>query len=66
MTTISNPERARRAADSIARYGDDIDEANLIDFLADALHWCRQYGHDFERCLRLARDHFHAETNSNE
>lgn len=63
MTTMTNPERARRAARSISEYGDDIDESNLIDFLADAMHWCRQYGQDFERCLRLAREHFEAETN---
>lgn len=66
MTTMTNPKRAQRAATSISRYGDDVDEANLIDLLADAMHWCRQYGHDFERGLRLAREHFHSETNSNE
>lgn len=66
MTTLTNPKRAQRAARSISRYGDDIDEANLIDFLADAMHWCRQYGRDFDYCLRLAREHFDAESSGNE
>lgn len=29
MTILTNPERAKRAAKSISRYGDDIDEAIL-------------------------------------
>lgn len=66
MIILTNPERAKRAAKSISRYGDDIDEANLIDLLADAMHWCQQYGRDFEYCLRLARDHFDAESTGNE
>jgi hypothetical protein len=66
MTTLTNPKRAQRAARSISRYGDDIDESNLIDLLADAMHWCMQYGHDFEYCLRLAREHFDAESSGNE
>jgi hypothetical protein len=61
MTDLTNTERAQRAQHSIAAYGDDIDESNLIDFLADAIHWCHQNDEDFERCLRLARTHFEAE-----
>jgi hypothetical protein len=66
MTTLTNPELAQRAAQSINRYGDDMAEANLIDLLADAMHWCKQYGHDFEYCLRLAREHFDTESSGND
>lgn len=61
MNDLTNTERAQRAQHSISIYGDDIDESNLIDFLADAMHWCRQNDEDFEWCLRLARTHFEAE-----
>jgi hypothetical protein len=66
MTTMTNSQRAHRAAISIASYSDDIDESNLIDFLADAIHWCHRFDQDFERCLRLAREHFAAEVNGEE
>ncbi|MBX9787800.1 MAG: hypothetical protein K2Y37_02700 [Pirellulales bacterium] len=65
MTTMTNPKRAKRAAKSISRYVDDIDEANLIDLLADAMHWCNLNAEDFDRCLRMARDHFDAESTGN-
>lgn len=62
MKSSNNHHRARRAAIAIEAYGDDVPESNLIDFLTDAIHWCEWHEEDFERCLRLARQHHHAET----
>ena len=42
-----NAIRAKRCAEKIARYGDDMAESNLIDLLADAMHWCDHTGSDF-------------------
>ena len=33
-----NASRAKRCAEAVARYGDDMPESNLIDLLADAMH----------------------------
>jgi ParB family chromosome partitioning protein len=37
------------------------EEVCLIDFLADAMHWCRIKGHDFHDLLDRASQHFAAE-----
>ncbi|MEQ8694155.1 MAG: hypothetical protein RIC85_02365 [Gammaproteobacteria bacterium] len=63
MTKISNSKRANRVSRVIAEYGEDVQGANLIDLLSDSMHWCKLNAEDFERCLRLAREHFDAETN---
>ena len=34
---------------------------NLVDFLADAMHFCHIHGHSFEHTLDTARMHFDAE-----
>ena len=58
-----NQIRARRCARAIARYGDDLLESNLIDFLTDAMHCCDAKRLDFQRLLDQARRHYANELN---
>lgn len=55
----TNCDRAARFAALLPH--DDDEHTNLIDLLADALHWCRRHNEDFEKALWLARMHFEAE-----
>lgn len=57
-------ERLAKCARALAAYGDDLPEANLIDFLSDAMHWCDTNGHEFQRLVERARQHFAEETPS--
>ncbi len=59
--TLSNQERAARCQQAIAAYSDDDTYTNLVDFLADSMHWSRLNGHDFHNALDTARMHFDAE-----
>jgi hypothetical protein len=59
--TLSNPERAFRCQQAIAAYSDDDTFTNLVDFLADAMHWCHEHEHDFRDALDTALMHFEAE-----
>lgn len=52
--------RIDRCERALAAY----DEPELSDLLADALHWCHANGTSFDDALRLARQHFDAETDS--
>lgn len=52
--------RVDRCERALAAY----DEPELSDMLADALHWCQANGTSFDDALRLARQHFDAETDS--
>jgi tyrosine-protein phosphatase YwqE len=61
-----NAIRARRCARAIARYGDDLLESNLIDFMADAMHCCDAKGMDFHRLLAQACRHYVNELNHNQ
>ena len=57
-----NRSRAARCLKAMRRYGsDDSPYTGLIDLLADAMHWCRQQGHDFPGLLDRASEHFSAE-----
>lgn len=49
--------RAQRCANALVPY-----DGELVDLLADALHWSRANGYDFEATLAMAREHFDAET----
>jgi hypothetical protein len=60
--TLSNQERAVRCQQAIAAYSDDDTYTNLVDFLADAMHWCCLNGHAVDDALDTARMHFDAET----
>jgi len=59
--TLSNQERAVRCQQAITSYSDDEIYANLVDFLADAMHWCHANGHSFQEALDTALMHFEAE-----
>jgi hypothetical protein len=58
-----NRARAARCLKSIRRYDGcgSSPYTGLIDFLADAMHWCRIRGHDFHALLDRASEHFSAE-----
>ena len=54
--------RAKRCAQAIRSYNDEWDEkSNLIDFLADARHWCDRKGLCFGDLDRMAHQHYLAE-----
>jgi len=59
--TLSNQERAVRCRQAITAYSGDDAHTNLVDFLADAMHWCHVNGHCFNDILDTARMHFEAE-----
>ena len=59
--TLSNQERAYRCQAAITAYSDDDTYTNLVDFLADALHWCHGNGHSLQDALDTALLHFQAE-----
>jgi len=59
--TLSNQERADRCQQAITAYSDDDAYTNLVDFLADAFHWCRVNGHSLSDALDTALMHFEAE-----
>lgn len=53
-----------KVAQIIADYDPNGDEReNLVDLLADVLHWCDGCGEPFEEFYGTARIHFAAETN---
>ena len=54
----TNQQRADNAWQAIARYGDDVPESNLIDFLTDAMHCCDAGGMDFHILLAQACRHY--------
>ena len=64
----ANATRSTRCAKAIARYGDrDPDPGtNLIDFLADAMHWCDQTKEDFHYLLAQACRHYVNELNDDQ
>jgi len=62
----TNEQRAHRAGKAIAHYGDDSNELNLIDFLADAMHWCHHNGEDFHYVFAQACRHFVDEFNDDQ
>jgi hypothetical protein len=67
-TMTPNRERADRARQAIIAYSDDRcsdGEAftGLIDFLADAMHWCDVTGQDFFLALAQACRHYIHELN---
>jgi hypothetical protein len=54
-----NRRRAARCQKAMRRYGTDSSPYTcLIDLLADAMHWCRLKGHDFDGLLDRASEHF--------
>ena len=59
--TLSNQERADRCQQAMTAYSDDDTYTNLVDFLADAMHYCHLQGHSFRDALDTALIHFDAE-----
>ena len=59
--TLSNQDRALRCELAITAYSDDDAYTNLVDFLADAMHWCQLHGHAFSDAHGTALMHFEAE-----
>jgi len=59
--TLSNQERAIHCQQAITTYSDDDTYTNLVDFLADAMHWCHLNEHSFQDALVTAQMHFGAE-----
>ena len=61
---MTNALRAARAERILARYrtGDDL-HTSLVDFLADAMHWCDYTGDDFFLALAQACRHYIHELN---
>ena len=65
--TVSNQERAIRCQQAMTAYSDDDAYTNLVDFLADAMHFCHvqraqlqrrpRYGPDAFRCRDERRRH---------
>jgi hypothetical protein len=47
--------RVETAERALSVYTDEDREANLTDCLADAMHWSRKQGIDFDRCLERAK-----------
>jgi len=57
------PDRVRRCQKVITKYSDENTFTNLVDMLADAMHWCDANGEDFHYALCVAGKHFVAELN---
>jgi len=53
--------RPRKIAEVIANYGSGDERENLVDLLADAMHWCDEFGEPFEEFYGTARLHFDEE-----
>jgi hypothetical protein len=64
--TLTNQQRADRCQQAITAYSDDDTYANLVDFLADAMHLCHIQGHSFRDALETAVMHFDAEMNGDD
>ena len=45
--TLTNQERVARCQMAMADYSDDDTYTNLVDFLADAMHYCHANEHCF-------------------
>jgi hypothetical protein len=56
-------ETAERCRKALAAYSNDDNFTNLVDFLADAMHWCDASGEDFHHALCIAAKHYIAELN---
>lgn len=56
-------ERAQRCREALIGYANDGLFTNLIDLLADAMHFCDDSGEDFHFALCVAGKHYLAELN---
>jgi hypothetical protein len=58
---LTNQVRSQRAEQVLSTYADYDTKTNLVDFLADSMHWCQAKGHDFLPILAAAVKHFAVE-----
>ena len=59
--TLTIQERTVRCQQAITAYSDDDNYTNLVDFLADAMHWCHVNGHSLADAFETAVMHYEAE-----
>jgi hypothetical protein len=59
--TLTNQQRSDRCGKSLTAYSDDEPYTNLVDWLADAMHWCHCNAHGIAEALDSALMHFDAE-----
>jgi hypothetical protein len=59
--TLTNEQRSQRCARALAIYSDDDYYTNLVDWLADAMHWCHSNDHNFADAIDSASMHFDTE-----
>ena len=61
--TLSREQRCRRADKAINAYANGDTRENLVDLLADVMHWCDDMDEPFEEFYATARVHHAAERN---
>jgi len=62
MDDITNADRAERVQRMLETYNDEWDvQANLVDLLADARHWCDKHRVCYGDFDRIAHRHYLAE-----
>jgi len=54
--------RASKCYRILREYFEDEPEANLVETLTDAMHWCDQIGTDFGQLLEQAYDQYQTES----
>jgi hypothetical protein len=52
--TLHFQHQASRCAEALQHYGADDPALNLIDLLADAMHWCDANGQEFHLLYAVA------------
>ena len=61
---LSREQRCQRADKAINAYANGDTRENLVDLLADLMHWCQDFDEPFDEFCDTARVHFAAESNS--
>ncbi len=59
----SSRQRADRCERTVTAYSEDDAFTNLVDFLADAMHWCDVTGQDFHIAFAQSCRHYIHELN---
>jgi hypothetical protein len=64
---ITNNERRAEKVKGILSeyYPENGDEVDVVDLVADTMHFCKSNGFDFDRALEMAKGHFEAEHEEN-
>ena len=62
--TADNDLRANRCELAMCAYSNDDSFTSLVDFLADAMHWCDFTGQDFHIAFAQACRHYINELNN--